>query len=352
MDPFCRGIALHNRVDALPGATLPGARLRAFLVTALALGCLALSPAVHSAGGLVDVIEYYNSGLEHYFITADPAEISTLDGGAFGGAWKRTGSAFSSWEVNGAPAGTMPVCRFFGTDRYRADGSRIGPNSHFYTADPAECAYVRTAWSSVAGDGLSYPAWSFESHAFAVRLPVARTCPTGTQALYRTYNDGARGNPNHRYSTRPDVLQAMPGWTFEGIVMCVPPNAAISESEYNDNPDFANQTTLNREVRGSLANASDQDWFYIDVTTINLCIDVLFDVPATGQPAIWSVWWYGPMFGSDNSMNALSGRNIASATTYQIPAFKPGRYYYSVKAFAPDFYNSGQYVVSVTGGCK
>ena len=79
-------------------------------------------------------------GLDHYFISADPAEIAVLDGGAFGGAWKRTGSTFPAWDVNGAPGNTVPVCRFFGTDQYRANGSRIGPNSHFYTADPAECA--------------------------------------------------------------------------------------------------------------------------------------------------------------------------------------------------------------------
>jgi hypothetical protein len=203
-------------MDALAG---PGAKLR----LAAAKGAPVLVP---KAGGLVEVVEFYNAGLQHYFISGDPAEVAVLDGGAFGGAWKRTGNTFPAWDVNGAPANTVPVCRFFGTDQYRADGSRIGPNSHFYTADPSECAFVKTAWQSIAGNGLSYPAWTYEADAFAVVLPVAGACPAGTQPLYRTYNDGARGDPNHRYSLNAGQLQAMAGWSFEGLVMCLPQGTA------------------------------------------------------------------------------------------------------------------------------
>ena len=183
---------------------------------------------VKDAGGEVSVVEFYNAGLEHYFISADPVEVAILDGGAFGGVWKRTGSVFPAWDVTGAPAGTVPVCRFFGTDRYRSDGTRIGPNSHFYTADPDECTFVKTAFQSVASDGKSYPAWTFESNAFAVKLPIAGACPAGTQALYRSYNNGAHGDPNHHYSTNASALQAMPGWVFEGLVMCLPQSATTT----------------------------------------------------------------------------------------------------------------------------
>lgn len=196
----------------------PGSKLR--------LAAPAVAPGIMpKAGGQVEVVEFYNAGLQHYFISADPAEIAVLDGGAFGGAWKRTGNTFPAWDVNGAPGNTVPVCRFFGTDQYRADGSRIGPNSHFYTADPAECAFVKTAYQSIAGNGQSYPAWTYESNASAVVLPVGGACAAGTQAVYRTYNDGARGDPNHRYSLSASQLQAMAGWTFEGLVMCVPAGA-------------------------------------------------------------------------------------------------------------------------------
>ena len=196
-------------------------KLAMFVLVAVACA-LSLPSSVKAAGGAVEVVEFYNAGLQHYFISADPAQTAVLDGGAFGGVWKRTGSAFSAWDIAGAPAGTVPVCRFFGTDRYRTNGSRIGPNSHFYTADPAECAFVKTAWQSVANDGISYPAWTFEANAFAVKLPAGGACPAGTQSLYRSYNNGALGDPNHRYSTNADMLQIMAGWVFEGLRMCVP----------------------------------------------------------------------------------------------------------------------------------
>lgn len=182
--------------------------------------------ALSASGGIVEVVEYYNVTLGHYFVTADPAEIAVLDGGAFGGAWKRTGNLFPAWSVSGAPAGAVPACRFFGTDQYRADGSRIGPNSHFYTADPAECAFVKTAWQAIAANGQSYPAWTYEANAFAALLPAGGACPAGAQALYRSYNNGARGDPNHRYSLNAAALQGMAGWTFEGLVMCVPAGQA------------------------------------------------------------------------------------------------------------------------------
>ena len=169
------------------------------------------------------VVEYFNAGLGHYFVSADPAEIQWLDGGAFGGAWARTGASFTAWRTGAALAGSTPVCRFFGTDRYRANGSRIGPNSHFYTGDAAECAYVKSAWPSIASDGVAYPAWTFEGNAFLVRPPYGGGCPPLTQPLYRAYNNGANGDPNHRYATNPSALHAMTTWAFEGLVMCVAP---------------------------------------------------------------------------------------------------------------------------------
>jgi len=218
---------MASRVTHRTGATVLAA-LFAWSLASAALGDEVSGPtsasnaSAKAAGGIVGVVEFYNAGLQHYFISADPAEIAVLDNGAFGGAWKRTGEGFNAWDIVARPAGTVPVCRFFGTDRYRADGSRIGPNSHFYTADPVECAFVKTGYQSVANDGKSYPAWTYENDAFAVRLPIAGACPADTQSLYRTYNDGAHGDPGHRYSTKPGLLQAMTGWTFEGLVMCLP----------------------------------------------------------------------------------------------------------------------------------
>jgi hypothetical protein len=51
----------------------------------------------------------------------------------------------------------------------------------------------------------------------------------GTQPLYRLYNNGQGGAPNHRYTTRIDVRQQMitQGWVSEGYgplgaIACVP----------------------------------------------------------------------------------------------------------------------------------
>ena len=51
----------------------------------------------------------------------------------------------------------------------------MGPNSHFYTADPAECAKVKTL-----------PAWTFEGIAFYIPLPANGDCG-GNWPVYRSY---------------------------------------------------------------------------------------------------------------------------------------------------------------------
>ena len=50
---------------------------------------------------VIPVIEYFNAGLGHYFVTADAAEQLALDGGAYGGAWTRTGNSFEAWSTGG-----------------------------------------------------------------------------------------------------------------------------------------------------------------------------------------------------------------------------------------------------------
>ena len=65
----------------------------------------------------VPVVEYFNAGFGHYFMTADADEIAGLDAGAFGGAFVRTGRQFTGWNAPGAD--TLPVCRFFTRDTSR-----------------------------------------------------------------------------------------------------------------------------------------------------------------------------------------------------------------------------------------
>jgi hypothetical protein len=159
-------------------------------------------------------VEYYYDVWNFYFMTSFAPEITALDGGAFGGAWKRTGETFKVWpQATGSASAT---CRFFSI----AFAPR---SSHFYTPFPSECALVQT-------DPALHAAWEFENIAFYIQLADANGfCPAGTIPLYRLYNDGMGGAPNHRYTTSVTVFNQMAaaGWRFEGdgntkVFACVP----------------------------------------------------------------------------------------------------------------------------------
>jgi hypothetical protein len=164
-----------------------------------------------SLPSIATAVEYYHAGIDHYFVTADADEIAGLDAGAFGGVWHRTGQAFGVYTA--PAAGLAPVCRFYST-------SFAPQNSHFYTADPVEC------------EGLKHnPDWQYERIAFHVPLPDASgACPTGTSPVYRMFNGGQGGAPNHRFTTSYATRLAFApgkGWIQEGVPptgagMCAP----------------------------------------------------------------------------------------------------------------------------------
>jgi hypothetical protein len=143
------------------------------------------------------VVEYYNAPLDHYFMTADSAEIHLLDAGNFAG-WQRTGAQLTAYRER--VDGTSPVCRFY-----------IPPalgDSHFYSASPAECADVHAR----------FPAFVYESaDLFSFVLPDASGgCPTGLRPVYRLWN--ARADSNHRYTTSRAVKASLlgTGYVAEG----------------------------------------------------------------------------------------------------------------------------------------
>jgi Repeat of unknown function (DUF5648) len=156
----------------------------------------------------VPVVEYFNAGFGHYFMTAQSDEITGLDGGAFGGAFVRTGLGFNAWDA--PTTGTVPVCRFFTTP-----GNFGTRSSHFYTADAAECEYVKHLVD-----------WQYEKIAFHIQVPAGGVCPVGTLAVYRAFNNGQTGAPNHRFTTDLALYQQFTtslGWSAEGIKFCAPP---------------------------------------------------------------------------------------------------------------------------------
>jgi hypothetical protein len=155
-----------------------------------------------------EAVEYYHAGFDHYFVTTLAPEIALLDAGTTAG-WVRTGERFLVYG-SGSPA-TAPTCRFFST--------AFDPkSSHFYTPVAAECASLK------AGSK-----WQFEGEVFNMTLPGGDgSCLASEIPLYRLYNAGQGGAPNHRYATSLEVRAQMVtrGWTPEGngigVIGCIP----------------------------------------------------------------------------------------------------------------------------------
>jgi len=159
-------------------------------------------------GQKVAVIEYYHAAFNHYFVTAIPDEITKLDNGTFVG-WQRTGKQFNVFVA--PTALTSSVCRFFSV-------TFTPKSSHFYTPNVPECNGLKSS-----------PDWQFEAEVFHMITSPLGTCPAGTIPVYRLYNQGEGGAPNHRYTTEPSTKALMIGqnWAPEGngndaVFMCSP----------------------------------------------------------------------------------------------------------------------------------
>jgi uncharacterized protein (DUF1800 family) len=183
--------------------------------------CLLGATTAHA--GLGTAVEYYNAKINHYFITAYPEEAAALDAGTNVKGWTRTGGQFTVFTE---PAeGLQAVCRFFGTPN-------VGPNSHFYTADAAECAKVKT-----------YPAWTFEGIAFYIPMPSSGNCG-GNWPVYRSYYSDQIADANHRFTvdlTAHVRMNVRRGDILEGVVMCAP---VTEEEREADVVRFLEQATL------------------------------------------------------------------------------------------------------------
>jgi hypothetical protein len=237
--------------------------LRAALVAlVLAVGL----PAMPAPAQPVTAIEYHHAAFDHYFIAIDPAEINALDTGFFAG-WTRTGYAFDVYAS--AAAGLSPVCRFFST-------SFGAKSSHFYTPNPVEC------------DGVKLnPDWQYEGIKLYAPIPAGDgTCPTGTRAVYRMYNQGQGGAPNHRFTTELAVRATMlaNGWVKEGdgpigVSFCSPQPAVVPSSAAGI---YTGTTSLNEIVRAivvddgryfilysSPGSTNDSGVWYGNATTAN-----------------------------------------------------------------------------------
>jgi len=190
-DPFAR--ALSARMGSVEGGMEDTQRLDY------------MAPRVPVGADEADVFEFYNPTLDHYFVTAEPAEAAMLDSGTPVAGWHRTGLEFKL-----RPAGSalgLIGCRFFGTPP-------LGPNSHFYTIDASECAKVK-----------ANPLWTYEGIAFNADAPAAEVCASDRIPVLRLYNDGMGGQANHRFTTSRNESRQMRanGWILEGNVFCAIP---------------------------------------------------------------------------------------------------------------------------------
>jgi len=194
-----------GRMLLLPGGTAVANQATNFAGQTASVGA---APAAATA------VEFYNAGLDHYFLSHIAGEISDLDTGVHPG-WARTGQSFRVFTASSAQ--TSPVCRFY-----------IPPgkgDSHFYGRGTQECTET----------GQKNPTFVNEDpQFFFVILPVAGVCPSGTINVYRVFDN--RIDANHRYmidAAIRDTMESQRHWIAEGdgpdrVVMCVPPNPAAS----------------------------------------------------------------------------------------------------------------------------
>jgi len=168
-----------------------------------------------SSNPTVTVVEYHNSDFDHYFITPVVAEIALLDAHAAPfQAWSRTGRSFNSYVNATAPANSVAICRFF-------NATFAPKSSHFYAPHGLGCEATISL----------FPDWRLEDDKlFNTMLPdAAGACPGGTLPVYRLYNNGMGGAPNHRFVTSLADRQTMINQGFVpegngiGVGMCAPP---------------------------------------------------------------------------------------------------------------------------------
>lgn len=194
-----------------------GTPLRPRAISALLSAACLLTPLAARAFPIFaspqPVIEYFNVGLGHYFLAMNPNEMTAIEAGSAGPGWVRTGFSFDAYPI---PLGLgtrcpgdcgVPVSRFYGTPG-------LGPNSHFYTANPVEAQFLQRPGSG----------WSFEKLEFSIPVPdAAGQCGPGRVPVYRVYNNRWMYNDsNHRFvadRAQRDRMLAR-GWVDEGVAFC------------------------------------------------------------------------------------------------------------------------------------
>ena len=244
------------------------------------------------------VVEYYNPDLDNFFITADPTEQAFVDSGAVG-RWQRTGNTFKAGGAN-------LVCRFGGNSAINpATGIFFGPNSHFYTADFAECAGLKAIFDPAA------KSWRFESNDFAITPAINGACSFNLVPIFRAYNNGfTRGiDSNHRITSNPAAIEEVVtrGWINEGVVMCAP------VSTISPPPTFT--LTVTKAGDGSGTVTASPTGISCGATCFATYASATF-VTLTATPAAGSTFsgWSGACAGTGSCIVTMDAAKAVTAT--------------------------------------
>jgi hypothetical protein len=180
----------------------------------VATGSLTLTPQPPPVV-IVQVDEFYHPGLDHYYMTAEAAEKQALDAGVFPG-WHRTGESLKAYAATSRAGGSVnPVCRFYSPPIIPGDvQDEAGADSHFFSADAAECLAVFRRWWWFWG-------WP-QDNVFQIDVPDRNSgaCPPGTVAVHRLWNQRLDSNHRHTKSATIKAQMLAAGYRDEGVGMC------------------------------------------------------------------------------------------------------------------------------------
>ncbi len=274
---------------------------RALTATIAASATLSVLISGAAQARTVDSIEFYNTNLKHYFRTIDPAEAAAIDKGAAGAGWVRTAQNFAVWPTaSDVPGIAVPVCRFYAS----------GPNSHFFTADNAECRGLIDTESAfrVSNPGKAFTGWALEGTAFYALTPNNGKCGVDTKPLYRHYNNRAAQNDSaHRFVDNTAAVQdtADKNWALEGVVMCLPGDSTAAKAD------------AARMLRQATFGVTAAELATIERIGVSDWLEQQFAKPATNQPTLPFVSYIQPDSCKNlGSLPATDPQNICARDNY------------------------------------
>jgi uncharacterized protein (DUF1800 family) len=278
-------------------------RKRTLQVVIAAGATLSLLASAAAQARTVDSIEFYNTNLKHFFRTIDPAEAAAIDKGAAGAGWVRTGQNFAVWPAAvDVPGVAVPVCRFYAS----------GPNSHFFTADNAECRGLIDAESAfkVANPNKAFTGWTLEGTAFYALTPTNGKCGVDTKPLYRHYNNrAAQNDSNHRFVSNTAAVQDTADimWPLEGVVMCLPGESTAARAD------------AARMLRQATFGATATEMANIEKIGINDWLEQQFLKPASNYPDLPFTAYVQPdTCKSNGALPATDPQNICARDSYSL----------------------------------